>query len=61
MTPSMEDIKDAIEVAKKENCIVGLHWNGPGFRWYGDAYSRYVTADSVAEEIYETLPKIYGI
>lgn len=60
-TPSMEDIKDAIEAAKRENCTVCLHWKGPGYRWHGDAYSRDITADSVAEEIYDTLPKIYGL
>ena len=60
-TPTLEDIKDAIEAAKNENCTVCLHWKGPGYRYYGDTYSRDVTADSVAEVIYESLPKVYGI
>lgn len=60
-TPTLEDIKDAIEAAKKENCTICLHWRGPGYKWHGDTYSRDVTAESVAEEVYGTLPKIYGI
>ncbi len=60
-TPSMEDIKAAIEAAKNENCTVCLHWKGPGYRWHGDTYSRDITADSVAEDIFNSLPKIYGL
>lgn len=60
-TPSMEDVKEAIEAAKRENCTVCLHWKGPGYRYYGDTYSRDVTADSDAEAVYNSLPKIYGI
>ena len=60
-TPSIEDIKAAIEAAKNENCTVCLHWKGPGYKWYGDTYSRDVTADSDAEEIFNSLPKVYGV
>ena len=60
-TPSMEDVKEAIEAAKRENCTVCLHWKGPGYRYYGDTYSRDVTADSDAEAVYNSLPKVYGI
>ena len=59
--PSIEDIKDAIEAAKKENCTVCLHWKGPSHAYYGDTYSKDVTADSDAEEVYNSLPKIYGL
>lgn len=60
-TPSMEDIKAAIEAAKKENCTVCLHWKGPGYKWHWDVYTRDITADSDAEEVYNSLPKIYGL
>ena len=60
-TPSIEDIEDAIEAAKKENCTVCLHWKGPGYEWYGDTYSRDITADSDLNEVYNSLPKSYGL
>lgn len=60
-TPKMEDINEAIEIAKKENCTISLNWKGPGYKYYGDTYSRDIKADSIAEEIYKTLPKLYGI
>ena len=60
-TPELKDIEDAIEAAKKEDCTVCLHWRGPGYRWFGDSYSRDVTADSEAQSIYDSLPKMYGL
>ena len=60
-TPTIDDVKEAIEAAKRENCTVCLHWKGPGYRWHGDTYSRDITADSNAEEVYSTFPKIYGL
>ena len=60
-TPSKEDIIDAIAAAGKEGCTVCLHWKGPGYKWHGDTYSRDVTADSDAEEVYNSLPKMYGL
>ena len=58
---SIEDIEDAIEAAKKENCTVCLHWKGPGYKWYGDTYSIDITADSDVDEVCNSLPKTYGI
>ena len=60
-TPTIEDFKEAIDVAKHENCTVCLHWKGPGYKWHGDTYSRDVTADSDAEKIFDSIPKIYGL
>ncbi len=60
-TPTKEDIIDAIAAAEKEGCTVCLHWKGPGYRWYGDTYSRDVTAESNPDEIYNSLPKMYGL
>lgn len=58
---SIEDIVDAIEAAKKENCTVRLHWKGPGYEWYGDTYSIDITADSDVDEVCNSLPKSYGL
>ena len=58
---SIEDIEDAIEAAKKENCTVRLHWKGPGYEWYGDTYSIDITPDSDLNEVCNSLPKTYGI
>lgn len=60
-TPTKKDIIDAIAAAEKEGCTVCLHWKGPGYRWYGDTYSRDVTAESNPDEIYNSLPKVYGL
>ena len=60
-TPTKEDIEDAIKAAKKHKCDVELHWKGPGYRYYGDTYSRTISPDSDADKIYESLPKVYGI
>ncbi len=60
-TPTKEDIIDTIAAAEKEGCTVCLHWKGPGYRWYGDTYSRDVTANSDADAIYNSLPKVYGL
>lgn len=60
-TPTKEDIVDAIAAAEKEGCTVCLNWYGPGYTWYGDTYSKKVTAESNPDEIYDSLPKIYGI
>lgn len=60
-SPSKDDIVAAIEEAKKHQCHVCLHWKGPGYRYYGDTYSRTVNPDSNAQEVYNGLPKVYGI
>ena len=60
-TPTQEDIVAAISAAEKEDCTVCLHWRGPGYKWYGDTYSRDITAKSDPNEVYDSLPKVYGI
>ena len=61
MTPTLDDVKDAVEAAKKHGCTVRLNWKGPGYRWHGDTYSTDVTSESDAQEIYNNLPKSYGL
>jgi len=56
-TPKDEDIKDCIELAKQNNCIIHLTWR---MKWSGD-YGRYIYPHNTFEEIKESLPKIYGM
>lgn len=58
--PTIEDVREAAEIAKKCGHTVCLHWKGPGYQWYADTYSRDITPDSDPEKIFNTLPKIYG-
>ena len=59
--PSLDDIVVAIEAAKTHGCDVQLNWKGPGYAWHGDRYSCIVSSDSDANEIFNALPKIYGL
>lgn len=64
LTPSDDDIREAIEIAKRDNVVVHLTWSGPGWEWYGQehwGYTREITAESTFEEVKESLPKMYGI
>lgn len=60
-TPKLEDIIQAIQKSKEHQCHVKLCWKGPGYKYYGDTYSRTVHSDSNAQEVFSSLPKIYGI
>lgn len=60
-TPTREDIEDAVKKCKELDCVIVLNWKGPGYRWYGDKYSREITKYSDVEEVVESLPKIYGL
>lgn len=60
-TPTKEDIVDAVKAAKKHKCNVQLHWKGPAYRYYGDTYSRTITPDSNPDDIFNSLPKVYGV
>jgi len=55
--PSDDDIKEAIELAKKFNCIIKLSWR---LKWSGE-YKRFISPTSTFESVKESLPKIYGI
>ena len=55
--PTLEDITECLEVAKKNNAVVELRWN---VKWSGK-YSVLVYPDTDAVELYERLPKSYGI
>ena len=59
--PTLQDVIDAIDAAKKNNCNIFLNWKGPGYPWYRDTYKCEIHPDSNATEIYESLPKCYGV
>ena len=56
-TPSDEEVKECIEIANKEDCIVRLRWHFPYSGWY----ERYIKKDMTFEEINDSLPTIYGV
>ena len=59
--PSRQDIADAIEAAKKHQCAVILNWKGPGYAFNGDTYSRTISPDDDPDNIFDSLPKSYGL
>ena len=59
--PTKDDIVATINAAKEHNCAIMLNWKGPGYPWYGDTYKRLVTPDSNPDDVYESLPKTYGV
>lgn len=56
-TPSDDEIKDCLKIAKEEDCIVKLIWHFP----YSGQYERYIKKDMTFEEVNDSLPIIYGI
>lgn len=57
-TPTFEDVKACVKIAKENNCIVELKWT---MKWSGH-YSRYIRATDDPQEFYDTkLPKVYGM
>lgn len=55
--PTDEDIIEAIELAKKNNCIINLIW----FIEYSGRYNQYIRKEDTLKIVKERLPKIYGI
>lgn len=56
-TPSDEEIKECIEIAKEENCVVKLKWLFPHNGWH----ERLIKRDMTFEEIKDNLPTHYGV
>ena len=56
--PSYEEIVEARSIAESECCVVELHWLPHIFAGW---YHEYVFSDSDPQEIYDKLPKVYGI
>lgn len=55
--PKLEDIQDCIDKAKEYGCYIKLEW----FVKYSGTYHVMVKYDDDAKEIYEQLPKVYGV
>lgn len=56
-SPSDNDIKECIELAKKDNCVINLVWT---LKWSGH-FSRYIHPNSTFEDIKNTMPRCYGM
>lgn len=57
-TPTMQDIKEAIEIAKVQNVIVNLTWES---KWSG-TFQRFIYADDDPAEVFKNrIPHVYGL
>ena len=57
-TPTLDDIKECVSIAKENDCIVKLNWT---MKWSGH-YARCIRATDDPQEFYDTkLPKVYGM
>lgn len=56
-TPSDEEVKDCIRIAKEEDCVVKMKWYFPYNGWN----ERYIKKDMTFEEVNDSLPTIYGV
>lgn len=56
-TPSLDDCYDAVDIAIKNNCYVRMEWNVRHSGWY----HKTIDTSSNPKDIYESLPKIYGM
>lgn len=64
LTPTEDDVREAIKYAQENNVTVHLHWSGPGWQWYPSerwGYLRTITPESDFDEVWNSLPKIYGV
>ena len=55
--PKDEDITEAMQIAKDNNCIVRLEW----FVKYSGHYAARITPESTMEDVKKQIPKVYGI
>ncbi len=55
--PKPEDIQDCINLAKEDGSIIRLEW----FVKYSGTYHVMIQYDDNAKEIFDRLPKVYGI
>ena len=56
-TPSDEEIKECIEIAKSEGCVVKLKWLFPYNGWH----ERYISPDMTFEGVKSSLPTTYAV
>lgn len=56
-TPKDEDILEAMDIVKRDRCIVMIKWNVA----YSGSYHVIVAFDFTLESVKEQLPKLYPI
>lgn len=56
-TPLDEEIRECLEIANKEDCIVKLTWFYPYNGWH----KLFVKNGMTFEECKDKLPKVYGV
>ena len=57
-TPKYEDIEECVKIANEKDCIVRLEWTM--MRW-PSLYKRDIYPGEDAQEIYDSLPHVYGL
>jgi hypothetical protein len=55
--PKDEDILEAMEIVKRDNCVIKLQWNIP----HSGTYFAIVAHDSTLESVKKQIPRVYGI
>ena len=55
--PSLDDCYEAVDIALKYNCFVRMIW----YIKHSGKYSTMVDTTSNAKEVYDSLPKVYGV
>ena len=55
--PSLDDCIDAINLAIKYDCLIKMRWYVP----YSGKYEKIIKANDNEQEIYDSLPKVYGV
>ncbi len=56
--PSYENFVEAVDIAKREDCLVEIRWLPS--KWAG-WYHEYVFSDSNPQELANKVPRIYGV
>jgi hypothetical protein len=55
--PSMEDCQEAVNIAVEHDCFVKMKW----FFRHSGWYNRMIDPSMNATDIYDSLPKVYGV
>lgn len=56
--PQLDDWREAVKIAKADNCVVEIHWMPSIYTGY---YHEYVFDDSDPENLDARTPKVYGV
>jgi hypothetical protein len=56
--PSYDNFAEAVDIAKREDCLVEIRWL-PN-KWAG-WYHEYVFSDSNPQELASKVPRVYGV